>query len=70
MLNFKKREFKAAFAVESYDNLRTGKNDPNYVRWVVQFTRYIDQVENIFPLKFQKCSDADYDSLYDPSESS
>ena len=69
VINFRKTEFKVAFAVESYDDSRTGKDDPNYVRWVVQLTRMMGQVETVFPLKFHKCTDADYDSFYEPAAS-
>lgn len=47
IINFKKQEFKVAFAVESYDDFRSGKDDPNYVRWVVQLTSIIGNVEKV-----------------------
>ena len=30
--------FKVAFAVEQYDANRAGKDDPNYVEWIVELT--------------------------------
>jgi hypothetical protein len=69
IINFKKQEFKVAFAVESYDDFRSGKDDPNYVRWVVQLTSIIGNVEKVLPLRFHKCTDADYDSFFQPAAS-
>lgn len=69
VLNFKDHDVKVAFAVESYDDQRIGKDDPNYVQWVVQLTRIIGKVETDFPLKFHKCTEQDYESFFPPSSS-
>ena len=57
IVNFDDIGFKVAFAVEQYDDNRAGKDDPNYVEWIVQLTQNIGKVETIFPLKFHKCTD-------------
>ena len=67
IVNFDDIGFKVAFAVEQYDDNRAGKDDPNYVEWIVQLTQNIGKVETIFPLKFHKCTDEDYDSFYEPA---
>jgi len=67
-VNFNDIGFKVTFAVEQYDG-RAGKDDPNYVAWTVQLTSNIDKKETIIPLKFHKCTEADYDSFYKPASS-
>ena len=61
--------FKVAFAVEQYDDSRAGKDDLNYVAWTVQLTRSIGKIETDYPLKYHKCTDADYESFYKPAKS-
>ena len=63
--------FKIAFCVQGYTSETPGKDDPNYVRWVVQLTQSTggDGAENATPLKFHKCTDQDYDSFYPPAPS-
>ncbi len=69
IVKFDEIGFKVAFAVEQYDEFRAGKDDPNYVVWTVQLTRNIGKVETVVPLKYHKCTDADYDSFYKPAKS-
>ena len=69
IVKFSDINFKIAFAVEQYDDSRAGKDDPNYVRWVVQLTQTTGGVEIVIPLKYHKCSDADFDSYYKPGKS-
>lgn len=59
--------FKIAFAVEGYTD-RVGKDDPEYVEWVVQMTQNVGGVQEIFPLATHKCTSADYDSFFEPAK--
>jgi hypothetical protein len=69
IVKFSDINFKIAFAVEQYDDSRAAKDDPNYVRWVVQLTQATGGVEIEIPLTYHKCTDADYDSFYKPGKS-
>lgn len=69
IVSFDEIGFKVAFAVEQYDDSRKGKDDPNFVAWTVQLTKNIGKTETVIPLKFHKCTDADYDSFYKPANS-
>ena len=66
--NLREERFQLAFAVENYLD-RTGRNDPDYVDWIVQMHNYVDGVESETPLKFHKCETEDYALFYEPISS-
>ena len=58
--------FKLAFSVEQFNAPYQARDDPSYVSWNVRLKSGIKGVTTITPLKYHKCTDADYDSFSPP----
>ena len=62
-------DFKIAWAVEGYTPERPGKDNPEYVEWLVQITEEIDGVKISQPLAYHKCSPQEFEAFHKPSPS-
>lgn len=70
VVNFDDIDFRVAFAVEAYHtDDRSGKDDDDYVEWVVQLTQQKGKEEFIRLLDYHKCTPEDYSKFYPPGKS-
>jgi hypothetical protein len=65
--NFHEHNFQVVFGVENY-HTREGVDDPNYVEWLVQLYKTVDDVNTITPLRTHKCDESDYENFYTPTK--
>lgn len=69
-INVTDLSFRIAWAVESYDKQRVGKDDPDFVSWFPAIKTNVGGVSKYLPLSFHKCNKTDYDSFFPPRPSS
>ena len=55
------RNVKIAFTIEDTYGVKKQKNDPRYVKWLVEYEGYLDGILYQRILQFHKCTDEDYD---------
>ena len=66
---FDENNYQIAIAVVEYKS-RKPINDPEYVRWVPQLVRTIDNIKTELPLSYHKCNEDDWAKFYSPSRRS
>ena len=67
--NFVENNYQIAIAVVEYKS-RKPIDDPEYVRWVPQLVRTIDNIKTELPLSYHKCNEDDFAKFYPPSRRS